>query len=101
MSDAEGSQEDRPMVIPKIFINYVDTYSANAISKILSQSAPGISRMEGEEEEEEEGEGDKAKKYRRKFSYFRNTFRFNIQAIFSSGYNFERRCLCTICDHEL
>jgi len=54
MSDVEEITEEGPEPIPRIFINYVDTFSAGAIAKIISQSAPGASRMELEEEEEEE-----------------------------------------------
>lgn len=63
MSDVEEMPEEAgPEPIPRIFINYVDTYSANAIAKIASQSSPGVSRNEVEEEEEEEGENEKPPK---------------------------------------
>jgi len=62
MSDVEEMPEEGPEPIPKIFINYVDTYSANAIAKIVSQSTPGVSRMEAEEEEEEEAEDERVPK---------------------------------------
>ena len=79
MSDVEEITEEGPEPIPRIFINYVDTFSAGAIAKIIrwdpkflfrkkfkiffSQSSPGASRMELEEEEEEEvEEGEKPPK---------------------------------------
>ena len=78
MSDVEEITEEGPEPIPRIFINYVDTFSAGAIAKIIrwdpifvektkinffSQSGPGASRMELEEEEEEEvEEGEKPPK---------------------------------------
>jgi len=36
----------------KVFVNYVNTYSASAIAKCFSTSAPGIASLEPEEEEE-------------------------------------------------
>lgn len=35
MSDVEEMPEEGPEPIPKVFINFVDTYSANAIAKIV------------------------------------------------------------------
>ncbi|CBY24578.1 unnamed protein product [Oikopleura dioica] len=51
MSDIEENHEDRPR-IPHVFVNYVNTYSASAIAKCFSTSAPGIASLEPEEEEE-------------------------------------------------
>ena len=35
MSDVEEITEEGPEPIPRIFINYVDTFSAGAIAKII------------------------------------------------------------------
>ena len=52
--DETPQQDDRR--IPRIFVNYLDTYTARAIGELLSKSFPGISRMDGEEEEGDEDE---------------------------------------------
>jgi len=59
MSDAED--EPQEVKIPKIFVNFIDTYSASAISELLSKSYPGISLMAGEEEDDGD-DGDKKAK---------------------------------------
>ena len=55
-NDSPAAETPEEKVIPRVFVNYIDTYTAKAISELLAKSYPGISRADGEEEGDDDDE---------------------------------------------